>query len=142
MAAVLHCIITDIENTRIKNNIKNWKFNFKFNDIRDNYLEEIKNAKDEIERLEKADPKLKELRYRVCENENIDHINIKISFGVIKYIYDLSYMLLPEQPPLYKISSPEDLKQLLVEIIKEYKELTHSLITEMLELKKEILANL
>ena len=139
MVAVLHCIITDIENSRIKNNIKNWKFNFKFNNIKDDYLDQINELKNEIECWEKADPKLKELREKVMKNENIDDINIEISFAIINNINNLCYILDRDDPPIHRLMTPDDLKQIIVEIIKEHKIACNSIELEMLEVEKEIL---
>lgn len=67
MTAIMHCIITEIENSRIKNNIQNWRVNTKIDNIRDKWSGWVGGYKDEIDDFESRGngPCLKELKLKV-----------------------------------------------------------------------------
>jgi len=160
MSAILHCIITEIENSRIKNNIKNWRINTKIDNIREGHKDQIDWLKEQVcDYAENGNgPNLKELKLKVwnlCGEGNPDechcHINkqawykeikIKLSssfiFECIQYINDVTFDLEMENYQLNEIDNPKDLKRIVISLLVKQKHSINEVKNELRELEDEI----
>jgi hypothetical protein len=164
MSAILHCIITEIENSRITYNIKNWWRNTKINIIIDRYSGQINEIKDIIYDIESKGngPCLKELKLKVwnlcgegsthechChidKQEWYKEIKIKLScefiFECIQYIDGVTYDLEMQNYQLSEIGNPNNLKRIVISLMVKQKRSINELKNELLELEAEMEAEI
>jgi len=165
MAAILHCIIAEIENYRIKNNIQNWRVNTKIDNIRDKHKDQVDWLKEQVcEYVVFGDePVLKELKLKVwnlCGDENqinsfhhIDRLDwykeIKIPdlscefiFKSIIYIYSVTFALDMGSDLIYEACNPRDLPPVLVFLMVKDKHLINEMNNEVFEYKAKVEAEI
>lgn len=165
MVAILHAIITEIENYRISNNIQNWRVNTKIDNIREKHRIQVEWLKEQVcDYAENGDePVLKELKLKVwnlCGDENqiynphhIDHhINkldwykeIKIPdlssefiFKAMGYICIATSALELDISLILEACNPRDLKPVLVYLMMKHKHLIDEMNDEVFEYEAKV----
>lgn len=166
MVAILHCVITEIENYRIKNNIQKWRMNTKIDNIIDGHRDQVDWIKEQVRDYEDIgdDPHIKELKlkvWNVCgdgnqiSSLNIHHIDkqvwykeikIKISssfiFAALGFINSATFELEIENYQVGEVSNPEDLKKIIVFLMMKLKHSINELKNELLEIEEKIEAEI